>query len=449
MLLGVTKLWTAIDGLGVVSAFVSPRFLVTFPHGERQWRPLDVARALCWGRQEFLDPRTFFDDWSVVSPLCIPGWTNLAFEYLERSHASLPEPWRAQLLRAANGRPHTPHFRMTCPDDLNLLSPHQFIRRERELLRVAFLSLAGSARAPRTIRNLLYPGLKLLWWLASRGHPLPPTQWAVVEYLTFLTTRSRKRGPLSGARGALLLLCGVNGWDPAPYTSGAAMIPGAAIARLSRHQVKKSAGLTLHLVQLIILRYCFSRPGRTAEEQWELAIGVAIVVAYKVFARWDDLAQLRWDDEFCELAAQYIRFFLEHRKTAQFEGNFADIARSADPQLRGAYQVICEARSVFRRGYVLPFISSRGVVDTSRPMPYQRYVWHLRQVLVCCGLSPERARTFAGQSARAGAATTAAHAGMSPHDICRMAGVSSIGWHLGYMRPDAEDRLCASRALGL
>ncbi len=34
------------------------------------------------------------------------------------------------------------------------------------------------------------------------------------------------------------------------------------------------------------------------------------------------------------MAALYIRFFREHRKTAQFEGNFADIARSADPHLR-------------------------------------------------------------------------------------------------------------------
>ena len=82
-------------------------------------------------------------------------------------------------------------------------------------------------------------------------------------------------------------------------------------------------------------------------------------------------------------------------------------------------------------------------------MPYRPFVRHLRQVLICVGVPPAEALSFAGQSARAGAATCAGRAGLAPHDICRMAGVSTIGWHLGYMRPDAADRLKASRAVGL
>jgi hypothetical protein len=35
--------------------------------------------------------------------------------------------------------------------------------------------------------------------------------------------------------------------------------------------------------------------------QWELAIGVAIVVSFKVFARWDDARQLRWDVGYFEI----------------------------------------------------------------------------------------------------------------------------------------------------
>ena len=57
--------------------------------------------------------------------------------------------------------------------------------------------------------------------------------------------------------------------------------------------------------------------------------------------------------------------------------------------------------------------------------------------------------TFAGQSARSGAATTCMREGVEPHQLCRMAGVKSINWGLGYMRPDFEDRLGASRAMGL
>jgi hypothetical protein len=49
---------------------------------------------------------------------------------------------------------------------------------------------------------------------------------------------------------------------------------------------------------------------------------------------------------------------------------------------------------------------------------------------------------------RAGA-TTAAREGIPPHEICRMAGVRSINWLLGYNRPDASDRQRVSQDLGL
>ncbi len=67
------------------------------------------------------------------------------------------------------------------------------------------------------------------------------------------------------------------------------------MARISRHQIEKSAGLTLVMVRRIMEVYSYARP-TTPEKPWELAIGTAIVVAFKVFARWDDGAQLRWED---------------------------------------------------------------------------------------------------------------------------------------------------------
>ena len=82
-------------------------------------------------------------------------------------------------------------------------------------------------------------------------------------------------------------------------------------------------------------------------------------------------------------------------------------------------------------------------------MAYKRYVQHLRACLRCCGISAADAKKFAGQSARAGAATTAAREGVAPHEICRLAGVSSINWLIGYNRPDAHDRQRASQNLGI
>ena len=67
-----------------------------------------------------------------------------------------------------------------------------------------------------------------------------------------------------------------------------------------------------------------------------------------------------------------------------------------------------------RTGFVLPRISPRGVVGTSLEMGYGKYVHHLRHALTELGVDPAIARTFAGQSPRAGAATTAAREGARP-----------------------------------
>ena len=82
-------------------------------------------------------------------------------------------------------------------------------------------------------------------------------------------------------------------------------------------------------------------------------------------------------------------------------------------------------------------------------MAYDSYVRNLRHALTQVGVPEEEARLFAGQSARSGAATESVQAGISPEQLCRMAGVTSINWLLGYMRPDQHDRLEASRKIGL
>ena len=278
---------------------------------------------------------------------------------------------------------------------------------------------------------------------------LPPSPFAFTDYLIFSASTNDTHGVVAAARQALLHLARVNGWPEEPYASGVSLIPLAAILRLTRHQVKKSAGLTLEMAHQILITYCWVRPEVSASGQWELAIGVAIVVAYKVLARWDDLSRLRWDEDYCEIHTLYVRFYLDKRKNAQAAGNFVEVARPRDPDLFGAYHVIRRAHSIFRRGHVLPAISAGGRVDTSRYMGYEGYVRHLRACLQHGGMSREEAQKFAGQSARAGAATAAARAGVSPHEICRLAGVRSINWLLAYMRPDFDDRQRVSQDLGL
>jgi hypothetical protein len=118
----------------------------------------------------------------------------------------------------------------------------------------------------------------------------------MTNYLVFVLDSKGKVGAVSGARQALLHLARINGWPDEPYRTGISLIPLAAAQRLTRRQVKKSKGLTLPMVRQIMLVYCWVRFDRRTDGQWELALGVAIVVAYNVLARSDDLSRLRWDE---------------------------------------------------------------------------------------------------------------------------------------------------------
>ena len=65
------------------------------------------------------------------------------------------------------------------------------------------------------------------------------------------------------------------------------------------------------------------------------------------------------------------------------------------------------------------------------------------------GVSEHHARRFAGQSMRSGGATAAAISGLSPAEICHLAGVKDVDWLSHYNRNHLSSRLRASRAVGL
>ena len=75
-----------------------------------------------------------------------------------------------------------------------------FLATEREQLRLDWLDLAGSAWAPSTLQGLRNPALKALWFLASRGFPLPPPPLAVTNYLTWLAVNVDTAGAVEVAR---------------------------------------------------------------------------------------------------------------------------------------------------------------------------------------------------------------------------------------------------------
>ena len=82
-------------------------------------------------------------------------------------------------------------------------------------------------------------------------------------------------------------------------------------------------------------------------------------------------------------------------------------------------------------------------------MQYSDFVRFLRSALKHIGLSDGEARRYAGQSMRSGGATAAAMSGLSPAEICHLAGVKDVDWLSYYNRNHLSSRLRASRAVGL
>ena len=221
-----------------------------------------------------------------------------------------------------------------------------------------------------------------------------------------------------------------------------------AMRRIHRHQIHKVAGISVRLVSAIMEHYGHLRPDRPASKQWELAVATGIAVAFKLLLRGDDLRRCRWDEGFCEIHPTYARFFIDGRKNNVYGGQFLDIAIPADGS-NGVYQLCVLAKSVFRSGFVLPAISSLGVIDSSKAMAHADFVRHLRAALEQVGLSRKEARLFAGHSMRAGGATAAATHGLSREDIHHLAGVQDPCWLDYYNRTYLAERLRVSRAIGL
>ena len=211
-----------------------------------------------------------------------------------------------------------------------------------------------------------------------------------------------------------------------------------------------SAGLTVDQVKSIMRIYVNVRLDLPWNLQWRLAFGIGVVTSYKVLERYNDLKQLRYDDDFFFVSPLLIELLCPIRKNNQEFSTRLAVARPADPREFGVYDALLLGKKIFGGGYIMPHIDGAGGVSRERPMEYDDYVRFLRQGLVSAtGMSDIEASLYAGQSARSGAASEAARNDLEPHRICHLAGVRDINWLLTYMRASTEDKMRASWALGL
>ena len=427
---------------GLVVSCTGKRFKVRLQNGTMSTLTGPaLAKVLEYEPAHVFDPRWFNYDFSVLSMAEVTGWRAGFLEYVQSNGFRMPKAW----LAVDSAALHDPESLLV--GDAAIIE--SFRSEERVHLDDSLHALSDDARAPRTVANLRLPGIKLVWWMASRGLMMPPSQRELSWYLTSLAKERDNVGSVTQARTALLMLCRLNEWPTDPYTAGLALVPGEAMRRLHKVATHKVAPLLLDDVRVILKTYAAERPDRPAAYQWQLAVGTAIGVGFKVLARYDDLSQMRYDEGFCEVTPLYARFFLEERKNAQYQGQWIDIARPEDPDERGVYHSVIAARAVRGgTGFVLPTVSSDGFVGTGA-MGYQDFVSHLRAALIFIGYPERTAAEYAAHSMRAGAATEGLRNGLAPADACRLAGVKDLNWILYYNRHHLADRLRASRSLGL
>ena len=426
----VTKTFRGRPYVGIVDSFRAPWFHVTYSDGdEEDLHGLELARLLNYRAATFYEPEFFSYDFSVLHPATIPGWCAAMREFCALHGLRLPPSWLDGVVDQRRG------ISTDAYSDAAELAD----------LQARLSDYVASSRAPRTWKNLRNPGLRVLWFLATRRIPLPPSAEEAALMMTKIAHDRDNAGAVSTMHNALTAICELNGWRSDIYNDRLALAPLHAMRRAHRKQTKKSEGLRVAHISSILTHYVFG----SQRKDWTVAIGTAISVGFNILLRYDDLRRCRWDDGYCDITPLHVRFYLDGRKNNQYRGNMLDVAVPADPHLRGVYHACKIAKNRFKSGFVLPHVASDGTVDSSRAMNYERFVAFLRSALIHIGVSEHHARRFAGQSMRSGGATAAAISGLSPAEICHLAGVKDVDWLSYYNRNHLSSRLRASRAVGL
>jgi hypothetical protein len=443
--IGSTKVRKVFGGRpfwGTVTRFHHPFYLVEYDDGDRaEYTGKELAPILRLTVNEICDPRRWHYGWATLNMANVPGFTAHMAEYMDEQGMILPIAWTGH---TADAEAHA----AAGPDTAG--NADDFLRAEEAELQQFHLGLLSSARAARTLRNYRLAALKLVWFALTRKWTWPLSAARFGWYLSKLYKDQDNIGAPVTTNNAMALLCSMNGVDGAPYKSLSATAAIQAARRDHKHVVQKSAALSAAMVRAINRRYSFPRQGRPRRRQWEFGFGTAVSVAFKILLRYDDLKRCLYDDDFCEVFQEYVRFYVEGRKNDAMGCAFLDIARPANGDPDGVYFIVVRAKKYFRTGHVLPHIDRRtGEVDHTRPMSIGDFVAFLRSALVTIGLSKEEAALFAGQSARAGGATEAAAKGLHQEDIQHLAGVTSAEWLSWYNRRFLPERLRVSRALGL
>ena len=219
---------------GTVVEFCAPWFRVVFSDGDSaDYTGFELAPLLDFSENDFYDPRLWFYDFSVIHPMEIPAFRRACLTYVESFGLDLPPTW----CNAAGGAGAPRRHKVASAHD----DTAAYIAAEEEHLAGLTQKFLGGARAPRTYGNLRNPGLKLIWFQASRGRSLPPSSREATAYFTKVAEASDTVGGVALAKSALGVLCSFNELPTAIYTS--MRVTAAAVHGLHREEIRHLAGV--------------------------------------------------------------------------------------------------------------------------------------------------------------------------------------------------------------
>jgi hypothetical protein len=108
-----------------------------------------------------------------------------------------------------------------------------------------------------------------------------------------LATERDNIGAVAMAKSALSFICAFNDLPTIRYSSLRTNAALESMKRKHKHQTRKTENVTVDMVRTIMDAYGFVRTERPAREQWELALGAAIAIAFKLLLRYSDIRRCR------------------------------------------------------------------------------------------------------------------------------------------------------------
>ena len=149
-------------------------------------------------------------------------------------------------------------------------------------------------------------------------------------YLAFLGKGRDRVGAVAMVKNVASTICYLNGHAADAYDTAKVNATIETVKRRNRRRIKKAAGLTPNMTSAIIRKYGYPRQERRPEHQWEMAIGVAVAVGFKILRHYDDLVRARCDNGYCEVLEPHVRFYLDGRKSNKYDRQ----AREGEGHLR-------------------------------------------------------------------------------------------------------------------